>query len=76
MIEFQIHHVESLMYRVFGVEGFGCQQCGEVMMLPAVSMLPPLAMTLLRAMNWRVRRKGESSSERRNIRCGAGRKPE
>ena len=39
--------------RVFGVEGFGCPQCGEVMMLRAVSVLPPLAMTLLRAMNWR-----------------------
>ena len=28
-------------------------QCGEVMMLRAVSVLPPLAMTLLDAMNWR-----------------------
>ena len=35
------------------VEGFGCPQCGEEMMLRAVSVLPPLAMTLLRAMNWR-----------------------
>ena len=42
-----------LLRRVFGVEGFGCPQCGEVMMLRAVSVLPPLAMTLLRAMNWR-----------------------
>ena len=42
-----------LLYRVFGVEGFGCPQCGEEMMLRAVSVLPPLAMTLLRAMNWR-----------------------
>ena len=42
-----------MLYRVFGVEGFGCPQCGEVMMLRAVSVLPPLAMTLLRAMNWR-----------------------
>ena len=42
-----------LLRRVFGVEGFGCPQCGEVMMLRAVSVLPPLAMTLLDAMNWR-----------------------
>ena len=52
------------------MEGFGCTQCGEVMMLrdgrwaettrkmsetkerTAVSVLPPLAMTLLDVMNW------------------------
>ena len=67
---------------MFGVEGFGCPQCSEVMMLrirsrvkvlqkeetyepkvgespneernrTVVSVLPPLAITLLGAMNWR-----------------------
>ena len=42
-----------LLRRVCGVEGFGCPQGGEVMMLRAVSVLPPSVMTLLDAMNWR-----------------------
>ena len=38
---------------VFGVDSQNPPHCGEVIMLRAVSVLPPLAMTLLRAMNWR-----------------------
>ena len=39
-------------------------------------MISLLAMMLLDAMNRRVRRRGESSSQRRNIRSEAGRKSE
>ena len=44
-----------LVWRVLAVRPYGklLRKCGEEMMLRAVSVLPPLAITLLDAINWR-----------------------